>query len=205
MLEIRKIHQKETNSYCLWFILIKSGLSKSFVSNNFPFMETGQNCMVPPGFIERQPLHQSTWSRRGAKTASDLWHRRPEAWLLTLHRFYSGGGSFKFTLWSLVILNLLAILIPSLYDVSADEKQQIRRQRPGKEADRWQRRVLASHAQWGGPSSSTLDGPRQQRTVQRETLYPWQAAWLVRPHAKWKYQAPCSEIVKNFQTVPVEH
>lgn len=43
------------------------------------------------------------------------------------------GGVFKVTLQSLVILNLLTILIPYFYDVSADEKLQIRRQSPGRE------------------------------------------------------------------------
>lgn len=43
------------------------------------------------------------------------------------------GGVFKVTLQSLVILNLLTILIPYFYDVSADEKLKIRRQSPGRE------------------------------------------------------------------------
>ena len=43
------------------------------------------------------------------------------------------GGVFQVTLQSPVTLNLLIIQIPHLYDVAADEKQQTRRQSPGRE------------------------------------------------------------------------
>lgn len=147
----------------------------------------GQNCMLPPGFIQRQPLHQYNQSRRGAKMACDHWNKCHNAWLLTLCPFYFVGGVFKVTLQSLVPPKLLTILTPYLYDASADERQQIRRQSPGRErhtdnrSECWQ-----AELKWGDPKRTVFDGPRQQLTVQMETLYPWRTGWFAEPTAKWK-------------------
>lgn len=126
-------------------------------------------------FIERQPLHQSSQSRRGAKPA--LWSLKltPQSLVTDAVHFYSVGGVFKVTLQSLVILNLLTIRIPYLYDVSADEKHQIRRQSPGRERHADNRsQCCQAELKWGNPNSSTFDGPRQPLRFQREILYPWQ-------------------------------
>lgn len=72
--------------------------------------------------------------------------------------FYSVGGVLKVSLQSLVILNLFTILIPYLY-VSGDEKQQTRRQSPGRErptddrSECWQ-----AELEWGGVKSTAFDG-----------------------------------------------
>lgn len=91
-------------------------------------MEMHQNCMVPPGFYTdtaSSPM-QSMQERR--KIACDPWNKCHRAWVLMVWYFLFVGGAFKVTFQSLVVLSLLTILIPYLYDVSADEKQQIRRQ-----------------------------------------------------------------------------
>lgn len=96
-------------------------------------MEMHQNCMVPPGFYidtASSPM-QSMQERR--KIECDPWSKCHRAWVLMVWYFLFVGGAFKVTFQSLVVLSLLTILIPYLYDVSADEKQQIRRQSPGRE------------------------------------------------------------------------
>lgn len=80
--------------------------------------------------------------------------------LLTLWCFHSVGGVFKVTPQSLVILSLLTILMPYLYGVSADEKQQIRRQGPGRERHTDNRsQCWQSELHWGSGNRTALMAP----------------------------------------------
>lgn len=107
-------------------------------------MKMGQNCMVPPG-VSTEAASSPMWSgQERHKTGLPSLSTCCRGSLLMLRCFHLEGGVFKVTLQSLVILSLLTILIPYLYGVSADEKQQIRRQGPGRErhadnrSERWQ-------------------------------------------------------------------
>lgn len=106
----------------------------------------GQNCTAPPGVVQSQPLHQGNRPTRGARMVCGHWNKCHKAQLLMPGSFYSVGGVLKVSLQSLVILNLFTILIPYLYDVSGDEKQQTRRQNPGRERHTDEKWVLASWA-----------------------------------------------------------
>lgn len=124
-------------------------------------MEMGQKCTyIPTGFdtdTDSSPT-QSMQERR--KTEYEPWNKCHRTRLLTLWYFPFVGGAFKVTFRSPVVLNLLTIQIPYLYDVSADEKQQIRRQSPGREkhTDNTSE-CLASWAQVRDPKTPALDGP----------------------------------------------
>lgn len=108
-------------------------------------------------FIQRWPFHQCNQSRRGAPDAGN---KCSKAWLLTWMYFHSMGGVFKVTLQSLVILSLLTILIPYLWDGSADEKQQIRRQSPERKRHPENRSVCwQAELKGGDPNITALDIP----------------------------------------------
>ena len=128
--------------------------------------------------------------------------------------FHSGGGVFKVTLQSLVILNLLIIRIPHLYDVSADEKQQIRRQSPGRErhadnrsqcwraelrhrhmrAKSLQSCVTACHPKDRRPPGSSVHGILQARTLE------WYHAVLqgIFPTQGWNRRLKSPALVGGF-------
>lgn len=119
----------------------------------------GQNWLSQLVFRQRQPLHQDSQSRRVAQMACDQGtaSRSPATELWHCH---SVGGVLKVTLQSLAILSLLTILIPYLYDVSADERQQIKRQRPGRERHTDNRRESQqAELKWGNLKGTVLEGP----------------------------------------------
>ena len=72
-------------------------------------------------FIQKQPLHQSSQSRKGAKNGPVITEINATKPVTDAVHLYSVGGVFKVTLRSLVSLSLLTIRIPYVYDVSADE------------------------------------------------------------------------------------
>ena len=144
-----------------------------------------QDCTVLPG-VYTEVASSPQQSVQG-KSKNGLWSlkltpRRPVYGAVHFHP----GGVFKVTLQSLVILNLLIIRIPHLYDVSADEKQQIRRQSPGRErhadnrsqcwraelrhghmrAKSLQSCVTACHPKDRRPPGSSVHGILQARTLE---------------------------------------